>query len=78
MAVETTAESSGTLAETMAQAVAAAEESEESDAVSPEEELLAMLRELAVRREAENAADPYAATAASGLQTTGLLVDAAV
>jgi hypothetical protein len=47
VAVETTAESSGTLAETMAQAVADAEESEESDAVSPEEELLAMLRELA-------------------------------
>ncbi len=84
VAVESTAEATDTLAETMAQAVADADESEESDAVSPEEGLLAMLRDLAVRREAEQAAgqdtvaNPYAATASAGLQTTGMLVDAAV
>jgi hypothetical protein len=77
-------ESTAGAADTLAQAVADADESGESDAVSPEEGLMAMLRELAVRREAENAAGqataatPYAATASAGLQTTGLLVDAAV
>ncbi|QLA17454.1 hypothetical protein [Desulfolutivibrio sulfoxidireducens] len=89
VAVETTAESSDILADTLSQAVADADETEETDdteASSPEEGLLAMLRELVVRREAEKAAagqdataaNPYAATTAAGLQTTGMLVDAAV
>ncbi|NMC48735.1 MAG: hypothetical protein GYA47_04800 [Desulfovibrio sp.] len=85
VAVETSTDASGTLAGTVAQAVAGTEDAGESDAATPEEGLWAMLRELAARREAEKAAagetaavNPYAATATTGLQTTGLLVDAAV